>query len=89
MVEIGRVAIFKGPKQAFELREFSLPKVEPGAILIKITAANICGSDLHVWRGDMESDRYGSGESAMGHEMTGRVHRLGAGIETDSLGAAG
>jgi threonine dehydrogenase-like Zn-dependent dehydrogenase len=87
MADTGRVAVFKGPRQEIELREFPLPDVAPGAVLIKVTAANICGSDLHVWRGDMESGRYGSGGSVMGHEMTGRVHRLGEGVATDSLGA--
>ncbi len=86
MAETGRLAVFKGPGQKFELREYPLPELEPGAVLIRVTAANICGSDLHVWRGDMEPYRYSSDGSAMGHEMMGRVHRLGKGVGTDSLG---
>ncbi|MCH8192073.1 MAG: zinc-binding dehydrogenase [Chloroflexi bacterium] len=86
MAETGRIAVFMGPHRDFELREFPVPDVEPGAILIKISAANVCGSDLHFWRGDMGKGREVPGGSLMGHEMTGRVARLGQGVTTDSLG---
>ncbi len=86
MAESGRVAVFLGPHKDFQLREFPLPEIEPGAVLIKIGAANICGSDLHFWRGDMGAGREAPGGSLMGHEMMGRVHTLGRGVTTDSLG---
>ncbi len=59
-------------------------------MLLKVTAAMICGTDLHIWRGDMGAD-FGPGgrpntARAMGHEMTGRVHGLGKGLTADSLG---
>ena len=90
MEETGRLAVFTGPREPFELREYPLPELEPGALLLKVTAANICGTDLHIWRGDMGAD-FGPGHrpntaSAMGHEMTGRVHGLGKGLAADSLG---
>lgn len=83
----GRTAIFRGPKEPFEIREFNLPEPEPGAALIKISLANICGSDLHIWRGEM-GQGYPPNESGyvIGHEMTGRIVALGAGLTTDSLG---
>ena len=55
-----RVAIFSGPMQAMEFREYPLPEVGPDDMLVKIHRANICGSDLHLWRGDgpgMPGDR--------------------------------
>ena len=39
----GRAAIYHGPEQPFELREFPLPPVEPDAILVQLTMAGICG----------------------------------------------
>jgi threonine dehydrogenase-like Zn-dependent dehydrogenase len=45
----------------------------------------ICGSDLHIWRGDSPLFAAMAGNVA-GHEMTGRVHALGSNIKTDSLG---
>ena len=50
-----------------------------------MTHANICGSDLHFWRGDAPL-RLPDDGWIFGHEMTGRVARLGARVKTDSLG---
>jgi L-iditol 2-dehydrogenase len=83
----GRVAVLKAYGGEFELREYPVPDVEPGAILIKLTRAGVCGSDLHIWRGEMK-DVYGAlpKDLTFGHEMCGRVERLGAGVTTDSMG---
>jgi D-arabinose 1-dehydrogenase-like Zn-dependent alcohol dehydrogenase len=84
----GRVAVLKAYGGEFELREYPVPEVEVGAILIRLTRAGICGSDLHIWRGEMKEVYGGLPEDlTFGHEMCGRVERLGAGVETDSLGA--
>src|SRR6266487_2150270 len=47
----------------------------------------VCGSDLHIWRGEMK-EIYGASpqDLTFGHEMCGRVERLGAGVSTDSMG---
>ena len=84
----GRVAVLKAYGGEFELREYPVPDPEPGAILIKLTRAGICGSDLHIWRGEMkETLRRAAKDLTFGHEMCGRVERLGAGVTTDSMGA--
>ncbi len=80
-----RVAVFVGSGHPFELREYPVPELEPGAILVKIHMSNICGSDLHQWRGDGGS-AVPKGGRILGHEMVGEVARLGAGVSTDSLG---
>ncbi len=85
MAHTGRAAVFLGPGKPFEIRELPLPRLEPGAILIRVTLANICGSDLHFWRGDAPVTLPADGW-IFGHEMTGRVAALGAGVKTDSLG---
>ena len=85
MPATGKAAVFHGPGKPFELREIPIPEVEPEGILIRVTLANICGSDLHFWRGDAPLALPEDGW-IFGHEMTGRVARLGAKIKTDSLG---
>ena len=77
----GRVAAFPTPGERFTIQEFPVPDPEPGAIIVRVVMAGICGSDLHVWRGETR----GAGTAA-GHEMVGRVARLGPGVTTDSLG---
>jgi L-iditol 2-dehydrogenase len=83
----GRVAVLREYGGEFELREYPVPEVESGAILVKLTRAGVCGSDLHIWRGEMK-DVYGASpkDLTFGHEMCGRVERLGAGVSTDSNG---
>jgi len=81
----GKAAVLKGFRQPFEIEEFPVPEVAPGAVLIKIAMANICGSDLHIWRGDLPIRIRPEG-SIFGHEMCGRVAALGQGVDRDSLG---
>ena len=81
----GKVAVFHGPGKPFEVRELAIPEVEPDAVLIRVSLANVCGSDLHFWRGDAPLKLPADGW-IFGHEMTGRVAKLGARVKTDSLG---
>lgn len=81
----GKVAIFGGPMKDMEFREYPLPDVGPDDILVKIRRANICGSDLHIWRG------HGPGmprrrATVSGHEMVGEIFRLGNNVRSDCLG---
>jgi L-iditol 2-dehydrogenase len=81
----GKAAVFHGPGRPFELRDIPVPELEPDAVLIRVSLANICGSDLHFWRGDAPL-RLPTDGWIFGHEMTGRVAKLGARVKTDSLG---
>ncbi|OGO51126.1 MAG: hypothetical protein A2148_07175 [Chloroflexi bacterium RBG_16_68_14] len=81
----GKAAVFLGPGKGYEIKEFDIPDPEPDAILIKITMGGVCGSDLHFWRGDSPFFVAFTG-AVGGHEMTGRVAKLGSNISTDSLG---
>jgi len=87
MTEKGRAAIYRGLGQPMEIKEYPVPDPEPGAILIKVSMANICGSDLHMWRGDIDLAGLGTElPTVLGHEMTGKVAKLGEGISADSAG---
>ena len=46
----GKAAVFFGPGKPFQLREVTLPEIEPDAVAIRVSLANVCGSDLHFWR---------------------------------------
>ena len=88
MSDMGLVAAFTGVRRPFALMEFPVPEAEPGAVVVRITMANVCGSDLHVWRGTYDVSR-GHSEPfclSIGHEMTGVVHELGEGVSSDSAG---
>src|SRR6266516_3050500 len=79
----GTVAVYQGAGKPMELREYPLPDVGPDDILVRMRAANICGSDLHIWHGR------GPGmpmNAVAGHEMVGEIFRLGRDVKTDCLG---
>ena len=83
---MGKAAVFVEAHH-FAMTELPAPEVEPGGILVKITSAGICGSDLHYWRGEMKPMLRGKpGPVILGHEMAGVVDSLGEGVSTDSLG---
>ena len=84
----GRVVIIKEYGKPFEIEEFDVPDPEPGAVVLRMTQAGICGSDLHTWRGDQINVPLPSSGRLMGHEGTGVVEQLGPGVETDSLGTS-
>ncbi|MFN8225600.1 MAG: zinc-binding dehydrogenase [Mycobacterium sp.] len=83
----GRIARFDGPGEPFTIESVSLPGVGPGEILVRITRANICGSDVHAWHGTFATRGLGGQlPTVLGHEMVGAVAALGEGVTTDSNG---
>ncbi|KMQ90775.1 aldehyde dismutase [Lasius niger] len=52
-------------------------KKAPHAAILKIVATNICGSDLHIYRGSFAVPK----GMTMGHEMTGEVIEVGSDVE--------
>jgi len=79
----GKAAVCSGISSPFEIREFPISEVEPDAVLVKVTMANICGSDLHIWHGEIPGPKL---PGVLGHEMVGTVYELGKNIKTDSIG---
>lgn len=58
-----------------EVRELPIPTLEPGALLVRIDAATVCGSDVHVWDGSLHAGgiRPIILPVVPGHEMAGTV----------------
>ena len=78
-----------GTGTPFEIREYPCPEPEPGAILVKIALANVCGSDMHYWRGEHDYKKMGRPlPLSTGHEHVGTVAKLGPGVTADSAGPA-
>jgi D-arabinose 1-dehydrogenase-like Zn-dependent alcohol dehydrogenase len=87
MAKTGLAAVLTGAGKRFELREYPVLEPWPGAIRIKVAVANVCGSDIHTWRGDIDLTRRAIRYPAItGHEMMGTVDALGEGVTTDSNG---
>ncbi|KAK9449722.1 alcohol dehydrogenase [Limtongia smithiae] len=74
--------VFKGPFE-LALEELPVPVPEADAVVVKVSAAALCGSDMHVYRGVGKVARTGF---VMGHEMTGFVYSVGSGITKFKVG---
>ena len=80
-METMRAAIFVA-KDQIRIREVPKPVPGPGQVLVKVTLTTICGTDLHILRGEYPV-RPGL---VVGHEPVGRVEAIGAGVTGLSLG---
>jgi len=78
---MGRLAAMSGVRTT-EIREYELPEPAPGQVLMRVTKANVCGSDIHMWEG-----KHIFRDHVMGHEMTGVIEALGDDVTTDSGGS--
>ena len=84
--ERGASAVWHDADHSWELRDLPLPEMEPDAVQIRVKATSVCGSDLHIWRGDGQpKDAPPRDPFVFGHEMMGEVAKLGSKITTDSL----
>jgi D-arabinose 1-dehydrogenase-like Zn-dependent alcohol dehydrogenase len=74
--------------QPLEIIDVPSPdELEPGSVLVETTAATVCATDLHVWHGRVSDPEPASMlPLILGHEMTGRIARLGPGVSRDSIG---
>ncbi|WP_433632922.1 zinc-binding dehydrogenase [Halomicrococcus sp. NG-SE-24] len=78
--EMGELVYIDGPKD-LEFREYPVPSPEPHAVVTEVVRTNVCGSELHVWRGD-----HPLSDCVLGHEAICRVSDLGEKVTTDSAG---
>lgn len=71
-----------------ELVEIPTPRPEPGEVLIKVAAASICGTDLHIYRWDpWAAGRIRSVPMTFGHEVAGHVVAVGSEVHHVRPGA--
>lgn len=71
-------AYYRGDKR-FSVETKSVEAPKAGEVAVKIAFCGICGTDLHVFHGNMDA-RVGF-ERVIGHEMSGTVHAVGEGVE--------
>ena len=62
-----------------EVQEVPVPEPGPGQVRIRVEAAGICGSDLHIYHGNIKFEV--RPPVIMGHEFAGTIDRLGEGVD--------
>jgi D-arabinitol dehydrogenase (NADP+) len=76
-----KAVVYDEPRR-FSVREVTDPTPGPGEVLLRVLAAGLCGTDLHLDLGEF-GPTY---PLTPGHEFVGEVVGLGSGVTTVSLG---
>ena len=74
-----RAVVYHGPgRKAWE--EVPDPEIiDDGDAIVRVDAVTICGTDLHILKGDVPEVRQGR---ILGHEAVGTVIEVGDGVQT-------
>ena len=65
------------------MQDLPLPsRLDPGAALVRTEMAGICGTDVHLWKGELPIAL----PIILGHETVGHIAQLGEGLEHDWAG---
>ncbi len=78
-----RAAVLHSFEQPLTIREFPVPDaLEAGSARVRVTMAGICGTDVHLWRGELPIKL----PVILGHETAGVLEDVGPGLEKDWTG---
>src|SRR5580704_703475 len=76
-----RALVFRGPNQ-IAIEQVPIPRPGPGEAVIRVTLTTICGTDLHIVRGEYPVKP----GLVIGHEPVGVIHELGVGVTGYEVG---
>src|ERR1700747_367736 len=76
-----RALVFRGPNQ-IAIEQVPIPKPGVGEAVIRITLTTICGTDLHILRGEYPV----KAGLVIGHEPVGVIEELGEGVTGYEVG---
>ena len=68
------------------VREVAVPRPGPGEVLVRVEAASVCGTDVHIERWDRWAQENFRPPMVFGHEMAGTVVALGDGVTRVRVG---
>lgn len=78
-----RAAIFNGPGR---IAMGSKPDLSPGPgqVLVKVTGCGVCGTDVHIYRGELTEGV--TPPVVLGHEISGLVEAIGDAVDSVAVG---
>jgi L-iditol 2-dehydrogenase len=79
-----KAAVLEEYGRPLQIREVAIPEIGPGAILVKVEMAGICGTDVHQQKGELSIKS--PLPNIQGHETIGRIVTLGDGRVRDAAG---
>jgi len=81
-------AVVKEKRQpGAQITAVNAPKVKEGEVLVKVEAASICGTDIHIWDwNEWAQNRIKKLPIIFGHEVAGEVVEVGKNVSTVQVG---
>lgn len=86
MADTMRAVVKPAPGPGFEMRRVPIPAIGPADVLVRVRAASICGTDLHVYRWDPWAASRVHPPVVVGHEVCGDVVDRGSMVTTPNIG---
>lgn len=87
MVDTMKALVKHAPEKGARLEQVPVPKPGYGEVLVKVTAAAICGTDIHIYTWDPWAAGRIKPPLVFGHEFCGEVVALGEGVDDLAIGA--
>jgi len=82
-MKAGRITI---STRKFAVTEVPTPSAGPGQVRIKVGAAGVCLSDVHLLDSTLSPGYLKGDEVTLGHEVAGTIDQLGEGVHTYQVG---
>src|SRR3989338_844608 len=79
-------AIAKKEGIGFEVVDAKKPEPKKGEVLVKVNAASVCGTDIHIYNNDAPWNTRITPGRIIGHEFTGVVEAVGEGADRVKVG---
>ncbi len=83
---LARASLLDKPAGHFVVGPYPVPDPAPGTVLMRIECCGVCGTDVHTWHAPAEAVFGLEYPISLGHELSGTVAALGAGVAADSVG---
>ena len=75
--------ILDAARRPLELRDVPMPSAAAEQLLVRVSACAVCRTDLHIVDGELPDPKL---PLILGHEIIGRVEKLGEGVERFRVG---
>lgn len=78
-----KAAVLYGYKQPFKIEDVPKPKATGTSVLVRVLGSGVCHSDVHLWRGELETLVPPTFPLILGHEVSGVVEEVGELVPPD------
>ena len=81
-----KALVKKTPGEGLVMEEVAVPRTGGNDLLVRVTKAAICGTDLHIWKWDEWARRTIRPPLVVGHEFVGTIVEMGANVSGYEIG---